>query len=134
MSTETDLVRGCIDLLGLMGVVAIRINNGSVKIGRRFVRFTDTPGVSDILACLPGGRFLAVECKRGRNRPSPDQHRFLRLVHEAGGATAVVYSVDDLEDELQELGISFDPVPVESMDDGEARPGGNPRGRESVDR
>jgi len=55
------------------------------------------PGVADIIACNPAGRFLAVECKTGTGKLSPAQRRFQRNVEAANGVMVVVHdTVDEL--------------------------------------
>jgi hypothetical protein len=82
-------------------VLAWRQNQGALtgtRGGKRlFVRFAAMPGISDILGVLPGGRFLAVECKRPGNRPTPEQAAFLAAVEAAGGLALVVRDVAELQ-------------------------------------
>jgi Holliday junction resolvase len=46
-------------------------------------------GVPDIVACLRG-RFIAIECKAGRNRPTALQEKNLDEILEAGGVALVI--------------------------------------------
>jgi hypothetical protein len=46
-------------------------------------------GVPDIIACW-GGRFVAIECKSGSNKPTPLQTKNLRSIWMAGGYAMVV--------------------------------------------
>lgn len=46
-------------------------------------------GVPDIVACV-AGRFLAVECKAGRNKPTALQVREIENIRHAGGVAVVV--------------------------------------------
>lgn len=46
-------------------------------------------GVPDIVACV-AGRFLAVECKAGRNKPTALQVREIESIRHAGGVAVVV--------------------------------------------
>lgn len=99
---EQDIVNGCLDLLRLHGVFAWRQNVGRLPVkdrsGERLVRFASVNGISDIIGVLPGGRFLAIECKRPGNRPTEDQQAFLDAVNRRGGLTVVIYDADDLEE------------------------------------
>jgi hypothetical protein len=102
---EGDLVRQCLDYLQLRKVPCWRQNSGSAMFGaggkRRFVRFAVT-GCADILGVLPpGGRILAVECKRPGGRLTPAQAAFLRCVAEAGGLAVVVRDLRDLQRALE---------------------------------
>lgn len=46
-------------------------------------------GAPDLLVCLQG-RFVGIECKAGKNKPTPLQERNLHLIREAGGIALVV--------------------------------------------
>ncbi|HYT89672.1 MAG TPA: hypothetical protein VEL76_13275 [Gemmataceae bacterium] len=107
-STEQDLVRQVLQLLKLRGVLCWRQNQGAARYrsesGRsRFVRFSSMPGIADVLAVLPGGRFLACEVKIGRNQTTPEQAAFLAAVRSAGGVAAVIRDVRELDALLAQL-------------------------------
>jgi Holliday junction resolvase len=51
-------------------------------------------GVPDIVCCARG-RFLAIECKAGKNKPTALQERELEAIRVAGG-TALVINEDNL--------------------------------------
>jgi Holliday junction resolvase len=51
-------------------------------------------GVPDIVACFRG-RFLAIECKAGKNEPTALQHREIKRINDAGGA-AIWVNEDNL--------------------------------------
>ena len=53
-------------------------------------------GISDIIGCLPDGRFLAIEVKRPGNKPSIEQADFLARVNAMGGLGLIAYSIDDV--------------------------------------
>lgn len=52
-------------------------------------------GVPDIIACLHG-KFLAIECKAGDNKPTALQEKALADIQRAGGS-ALVINEDNLE-------------------------------------
>lgn len=54
------------------------------------------PGSSDILGCLPDGRFLAIEVKRPGNKPTIEQQEFLDNIASRGGVAFVATSIDDV--------------------------------------
>lgn len=64
-------------------------------------------GVPDVVACL-GGYFLGIECKAGKNKPTPLQQKNLDDIDTAGGI-ALIINEDNL-DLLQSiiLGIKVD--------------------------
>jgi hypothetical protein len=80
--------------------------NGAVRIRPgKFMSF-GLKGSSDILGLLPGGRFLAVECKAEHSRLSPEQRQFLADVKALGGMTIVAKSCRDIDQALRKAGYS----------------------------
>ena len=47
-------------------------------------------GVPDIICCLQGGKFLAIECKAGKNAPTALQLRELREIQLRKGISVVI--------------------------------------------
>lgn len=62
-------------------------------------------GVSDILGCLPDGRFLAIEVKSAKGKTTPYQDLFLKGVELNNGVSLVAKSVDDVIKRFQSLGL-----------------------------
>lgn len=62
-----------------------------------------TSGTPDILACLHG-RFIAIEAKAGKGKPTALQLRALRLIDEAGGVALIINETNliTLEEVLRE--------------------------------
>ncbi len=60
-----------------------------------------TPGISDILGVLPGGRLLAIEVKTEKGKLSPHQERFIQNVNDNGGLAFVARSFDDVVQRLK---------------------------------
>ena len=89
-----------------MGGVATRVNSGSAiykdGVGRVNVIRGAERGTSDILACYRG-RYLAIEVKYGRGKPSPAQLDFGRTVRDAGGLFMVTYDLDAVARLLDEV-------------------------------
>ena len=46
-------------------------------------------GVPDIIACIDG-RFVGIECKAGKNKPTALQEKEMQKIRDAGGVTFVV--------------------------------------------
>lgn len=46
-------------------------------------------GIPDIIVCYRG-KFLAIECKAGYNKPTALQEREIAAIHKAGGAAMVI--------------------------------------------
>lgn len=99
------LVDGCLRLLTVRGVFAWRTNNAPSPVtrGGAVVAFrrVGMRGVADILGVLPGGRFVAVECKYGSGRLSPEQRLFRDRVTAAGGLFVEARSVEDVDAALR---------------------------------
>ena len=56
-------------------------------------------GVPDIIVCH-GGRFIGIECKAGKNKPTALQDKNLRDIKAAGGISMVIN--EDNIDEVKE--------------------------------
>ncbi len=104
--TEQDLLRQVRDYLKLRGWKVMRMNSGGVRATyngkKRFHRYNDTPGMSDLI-CLRDGVFLAVEVKRPGGKPTPDQAEFLDDIRRKGGVAVLAQSLADVERALEGL-------------------------------
>ncbi len=104
---ETDLVRACLELLQLRGVLAWRNNNAGVRrtdrrAGREFWTFAGVRGAPDILGVLPPrGTLLACEVKLPGGKVRPEQAIFLEEVGRRGGLALVVRDVRELDEALR---------------------------------
>jgi hypothetical protein len=96
MTEEGAVVKACLEYLEIYGAFVWRNNTGALKDKRERPVFFGKPGSSDILGLLPGGRFIAVECKSAKGKLSEKQKEFLANVEEMGGLTIVARSVDDV--------------------------------------
>jgi len=56
-----------------------------------------SPGSSDLIGLTNQGRFLAVECKSDRGKPTPGQESFIDMVNRLGGIGIVARSVEDFK-------------------------------------
>ena len=54
-------------------------------------------GISDIIACSPAGRFLALEVKQVKGVVSPLQELYIKEVLKNNGVAGVVRSVEDVK-------------------------------------
>jgi len=102
--SEKELVKTVLEYLGLKRIYAWRNNTGATVIpGKertRFVRY-GFKGSSDVIGILPDGRFLAIECKVGKNKVSPAQEEFLDNIANNGGLAIIAYSLDDVIERLK---------------------------------
>jgi Holliday junction resolvase len=92
---EKEITREIINFLRACGCFCFKHWSGPMS--RR--------GVSDLLGCLPGGRALAIECKRPGGRPTAEQVRFLEDIKSRGGLAFIAHSVDEVKDQLADVGI-----------------------------
>lgn len=114
--SETALVRACLDLLKLRGVLAWRNNTGAAEYTDRWgksrmVKYGSV-GSADIFGIISfvdgdgmphDGVFLAVECKMPGKNPTAAQTAFLDNVRKAGGEAHVVHDVAELAAILDDL-------------------------------
>ena len=55
-------------------------------------------GIPDLICCLKGGRFCAIEVKAEGGFASDAQVDFLKQVRDTGGLAMIVYSVEDVQE------------------------------------
>ena len=84
--------------LVLLGCIAIRTNAGKAKRGAYWFQLAPK-GTSDICACAPDGRFVAVETKAPKGGPTPEQRKFLSDVLVRGGIAIVAHSAEEFVSE-----------------------------------
>ena len=110
MTPESGILAACIHYLHRQEIYHWRNNTGAVQITPgRFMRFGKV-GSSDILGCLPGGRFLAVEVKAPEGRLSPEQKQFLADIQALGGLALVIRDWKELDKALRAAGYITDPL------------------------
>lgn len=100
VTPEKEVVKECLEYLKILGIYAYRTNTGAAEYQdragkKRFVRY-GKPGVSDITGVMPGGRFIAVECKAANGRLSNHQTAYLRDIERMGGLAIVARSAGDI--------------------------------------
>lgn len=59
------------------------------------------PGISDVIGVLPGGRFLAIECKAHRGVVTKEQGDFIHAVNLKGGLAFVARRIQDVQVEIR---------------------------------
>lgn len=115
-----NITTGIINFLESEGHVAMRINTqgqfeqitpasynykqliSTIEIAKmygyvvgKWRKSNSTEGVSDVLCCLKGGKFLAVEVKFGKDRLSPAQSELLNKIFVLGGEYCIAKSLED---------------------------------------
>lgn len=105
ITNEAELVRMCLTLLTLSGHFVWRNNTGVVNSS-----YTNKSGIqkqrrwkaglvgsSDILGIAKDGKFIAIECKYGKNTTTTHQEIFLSEIRSRGGYGIVAYTIDDIK-------------------------------------
>jgi hypothetical protein len=105
--SEHDIQNSIIDWLQIKGAYVLRVNSGATKVEgnngkERYIRMAPA-GTPDIIACWPGGLFLGIEVKAPGNEPTQKQRETLDLIRTTGGLDVVAYSIDDVEEALDQF-------------------------------
>lgn len=94
---ESEIQKQILDYCRLMGCLVFKVNNGGVYIKSRDC-YMKSPmkGVSDIIGLTNKGRFLAIEVKMPKKKPSIEQVDFIERVKAKGGIGLVAWSLEDI--------------------------------------
>jgi hypothetical protein len=93
---EMDILRLIMVALSEKGCVVWRNNVGVLKNAAGIpIKFGLCVGSSDVIGISPDGRFLAVEVKTDKGKPSPDQIRFIEAIKRKGGIAGIARSASD---------------------------------------
>ena len=71
--------------------------------GKGYAFRNNKPGMPDIVACLPGGRFLGLELKSEKGRQSPEQKQAQASIEALGGLYALLRTPEEFEGLLKGL-------------------------------
>lgn len=102
--TANQATRQILDYLNSAGFIAWRNNNNAVWDEKKQVfRAGNTmKGVADIIGIeKKTGRFLAVEVKVGKDKPTPEQTRFISDIEKAGGLACFAGCAGDVVEYLE---------------------------------
>ena len=97
--TEKQLVNYLIHRLNAAGNYVWRNNSGIARMvykGKERIWRAGVRGSSDIIGIAYNGRFIAIECKIGKNKVTPAQEQFLRTIDDLGGYALVARSEKDI--------------------------------------
>ena len=111
MTPEGRIKAACLRYLEKLGFKVWNNPSGAAQIRPGEWLHFGKKGSADILGCLPGGRFLAVECKTGYGRLSPEQRDFLADIKALGGLAVMAKSWQDIDQALREAGYVNDGPP-----------------------
>src|SRR5690348_9795815 len=101
MQLEQGIQAAILALLRAYRIVCYKHqNSGIYSVKRQSYIPSHTRGVSDIIGCLPDGRFLAIEVKRPGGKPTPEQQQFIDTINQAGGLAFVAHSVEEVQEQL----------------------------------
>src|SRR3990167_4027827 len=103
--SEADISRSIQDYLHANKIFAWRNNSGAMSgtssTGKkRFFHF-GMQGSADIIGVLPGGQFLAIECKSAKGKLSQAQELFRDAVQRNGGLWILARDLRDVIAGLQ---------------------------------
>lgn len=90
--SESELVNACLSLLAARGIFHWRQNQGR----RGKIKFTSINGIPDIVALLPRGVTLWIECKMPKEEQSHDQIVFEKHCRILGHRYHIIRDVDEL--------------------------------------
>jgi len=108
VTPEGRIKAACLRYLEKRGFMAWNNPSGAVRIAQdRWLHF-GKKGSADILGCLSGGRFLAVEVKAPSGRLSQEQQVFLEAIRSLGGLALVVRGWKELDMALSKEGYAND--------------------------
>lgn len=109
---ESAVLKACIQWLYIHGCDIIRCNTGAVarkytskRTGQTkeyYIRF-GKPGVGDIIACGPTGRWIECECKSSIGKQEAIQKLRQEEIERRHGVYILARSVDDLEARKAEI-------------------------------
>ena len=99
---EKDTQRTLVEYLTAKGCLVVRVNSGRMpwtdsKGRRHSFSMNNQPGCSDLIVCLPGGKFAALEVKSAGGKLTPAQASFLDRVRSVGGTAAVIRSTAEAD-------------------------------------
>ena len=99
--TEANIQKEIMLALSQAGCTVWRNNTGAFKDGDRFIKYGLCKGSSDLIGIAPNGRFLAVEVKTAKGKPTKEQINFIEQVRMKGGIAFVARSAEEAVTELR---------------------------------
>lgn len=82
---ETKLQRRIQDYLESIGAYHFKVHGNSYM----------KSGIPDVISCYKG-KFIGIECKIGKNKPSKLQEEHRNMILEAGGIHILAYKLEDV--------------------------------------
>ncbi len=106
--TEAQIQRQILEWAGYLGLRLWRFNSGMIALGeatnKRIIRLGQA-GTPDLIGYFTkrfangkwAGKFIAIEVKAGKNKPSDIQKRTLDEIEKDGALVLVAYSLKDVK-------------------------------------
>lgn len=91
--TETEWQAQLVELAHFLGWKHLHVRRTRGK-GRAWVTSTNRVGWPDLFLWHPRHGFVAIECKVGKNQPTPEQLEVLDELSDAGAVALVAYPSD----------------------------------------
>lgn len=104
--TANQATRQILNYLNLAGFFAWRNNNNAVWDEKKqiFRKGSVEKGVADIMGyCKKTGKVIAIEVKVGKDKPSPEQIRFIQSIQKAGGYACFASCAGDVVEYLESI-------------------------------
>ena len=108
--TERDLINRILREVSLRWPTSVRLFRNSVGMVhygdtpfRRTLRYGLAPGSADLIGIGPGGQFISIEVKTGKQQLAPRQRAWLDMVRNQGGVALVARSVEDVITALERI-------------------------------
>lgn len=92
--TEGQIVNEIRLALSRVGCITWRNHTGAVNVGGRWQRFGLAPGMPDIIG-IYNGKFVAIEVKTPRGRPTEEQNQWIYLIQKNQGLAGIARNVSD---------------------------------------
>lgn len=93
MAKEQNIQKEIIDYISSLGGIAIKQNQ---------IGIYAQAGVPDLLCCVKG-RFIAIEVKKPKQKPTPIQNAFLEAISLCGGISFYATSVEEVKNKLSQI-------------------------------
>jgi hypothetical protein len=105
--TEKLIEQNILSFLRECGCSVDKINNVGIYDEKRKTYRTPgrnyTPGIADIVGCIPNGKFLAIEVKSKVGRPTPAQLAYITGKQRSKGIAFISRSVEQTYDQLEKF-------------------------------
>jgi hypothetical protein len=98
---EKHIQKEIMEYLEFMGYVVVKVNNVGIKKPDGQYIPPRKKGISDILACSPDGKFVAIEVKRPGKEMTDEQRLFLERVRHNDGIAFCAKSLDDVMERVK---------------------------------